>query len=151
MNTRDTPPAGYNKKVCKKNGDNKNNVNEIQSSPGNVNGNNLYRGKERQNNPPQINERPTQSYRENAPAGDSVHNHGGGNHHKGSSEEHQPDNGLSAVQQQFVLRFCRQLASVIAACEQSESAEIEIGRRRIDSSPVKVKLQAEREYSDETR
>ncbi len=72
-------------------------------------------------------------------------NSGGANF--GSSNQ---SSGLSPVQQQFVLRFCRQLASVIAACEQSESAEIEVGRRHIDSSQIKVKLQAEREYSDKT-
>ena len=53
--------------------------------------------------------------------------------------------GLSQAQQQFVLKFCHQLASVIEACEQSESAEIEVGRRQINSSQIKVKLQAERE------
>ena len=64
--------------------------------------------------------------------------------------DNETDTGLSQVQQQFVLRFCRQLASVIAACEQSESAEIEVGRRQINASQVKVKLQAEREYTDKT-
>ena len=54
--------------------------------------------------------------------------------------------GLSQAQQQFVLKFCHQLASVIEACEQSESAEIEVGRRQINSSQIKVKLQAEREF-----
>lgn len=61
-------------------------------------------------------------------------------------DNNRPD-GLSKAQQQFVLRFCRQLASVIEACEQSETAEIEVGRRHIDSRLVKVKLQAEREFS----
>jgi len=88
-----------------------------------------------QKQPPQINDCSTQGYRENAVTKEPV---------SGSDT----DNGLSQVQQQFVLRFCRQLASVIAACEQSESAEIEVGRRHIDTSQVKVKLQAEREYSD---
>lgn len=55
--------------------------------------------------------------------------------------------GLSASQQQFVLKFCNQLVSVIEACEQSESAEIEVGRRQINSRQIKVKLQAERELT----
>jgi len=55
--------------------------------------------------------------------------------------------GLSVAQQQFVLKFCRQLASVITACEQSESAEIEVGRRQINNRQIKVKLQAEREFT----
>jgi len=59
--------------------------------------------------------------------------------------------GLSQTQQQFVLRFCRQLASVIEACEQSESAEIEVGRRHINACQVKVKLQAEREFTSQSR
>ncbi len=54
---------------------------------------------------------------------------------------------LSATQQQFVLKFCSQLASVIEACEHSESAEIEVGRRQVDTKQVKVKLQAEREFT----
>lgn len=62
-------------------------------------------------------------------------------------ESNTASEGLSLVQQQFVLRFCRQLASVIEACELSESAEIEVGRRCIDTSQITVKLQAEREYS----
>lgn len=52
---------------------------------------------------------------------------------------------LKPEQQQFVLRFCKQLASVIQACEQSESAEIEIGCRRSGDQQVRIKLQAERE------
>ncbi len=55
--------------------------------------------------------------------------------------------GLSARQQQFVLKFCSQLASVIEACEQSESAEIEVGRRQINRKQIKVKLQADRELT----
>lgn len=55
--------------------------------------------------------------------------------------------GLSTRQQQFVLKFCSQLASVIEACEQSESAEIEVGRRQINKKQIKVKLQAERELT----
>ena len=53
--------------------------------------------------------------------------------------------GLSSAQQQFVLKFCQQLASVIQACEQSESAEIEVGRRIVGTHKVKVKLRSERE------
>ena len=52
----------------------------------------------------------------------------------------------SRQQQLFVLKFCRQLASVIQACEHSESAEIEIGRRHIGDQQVRVKLQADREH-----
>ncbi len=61
--------------------------------------------------------------------------------------ENAPSHGLNSVQQQFVLRFCRQLASVIQACNQSESAEIEVGRRHIGAQQVRVKLQAKREVS----
>ena len=53
--------------------------------------------------------------------------------------------GLSAAQQQFILKFCRQLSSVIQACDQSESAEIEVGRRLIGKQQIKVKLSARRE------
>jgi len=63
-------------------------------------------------------------------------------------------NGLSAVQQQFVLKFCRQLASVIQACEHSETAEIEIGRRHISAQQgtqqIRVKLQAMRELTKDS-
>ncbi len=55
--------------------------------------------------------------------------------------------GLNVVQQHFVLKFCRQLASVIQACDQSESAEIEVGRRHIGEHQVRVKLQARRKHS----
>lgn len=53
--------------------------------------------------------------------------------------------GLNSTQQQFILKFCRQLASVIKACEQSESAEIEVGHRAIGEKRIRVKLQAQRE------
>jgi len=53
--------------------------------------------------------------------------------------------GLSPAQQQFILKFCRQLSSVIQACDQSESAEIEVGRRLIGKQQIKVKLSARRE------
>ena len=53
--------------------------------------------------------------------------------------------GLNTAQQQFVLKFCRQLASVIQACDQSESAEIEVGRRLVGTQQIKVKLSARRE------
>jgi len=53
--------------------------------------------------------------------------------------------GLSTAQQQFILKFCRQLSSVIQACDQSESAEIEVGRRLIGKQQIKVKLSARRE------
>lgn len=59
--------------------------------------------------------------------------------------------GLSKTQQQFVLKFCSQLASVIEACEHSESAEIEVGRRQINARQIKVKLQAERELTIDTQ
>lgn len=52
---------------------------------------------------------------------------------------------MNPKQQQFILKFCTQLASVIQACEHNESAEIEIGRRHIGKHQVKVKLRAERE------
>ncbi len=52
---------------------------------------------------------------------------------------------MNPKQQQFILRFCQQLASVIQACEHNESAEIEIGRRHVGKHQVKVKLLAERE------
>ena len=63
------------------------------------------------------------------------------------NENHQQESlhRLKPEQQQFVLRFCRQLASVIQACEQSESAEIEVGHRRIGDQQIRIKLQAERE------
>jgi len=99
---------------------------ELQSSP------------ENQNKTPQINECST-SYPENK------------TENPGSDEGSDQGSGLSQTQQQFVLRFCRQLASVIEACEQSESAEIEVGRRHINSSQVKVKLQAEREFTSQSR
>jgi len=129
----------------------------------------------KQNNPPKINDSSAQSYRENSATRDQVSDYkssiNGTGNNPGKNENHRlandgpaiesasdsdvkpdkdTDNGLSQVQQQFVLRFCRQLASVIAACEQSESAEIEVGRRQINTSQVKVKLQAEREYTDKT-
>ena len=129
----------------------------------------------KQKNPPKINDSSTQRYREDSATRDHVadykssindprngigkiENHRPANDRlvkqSASNSEVKPDNetntGLSQVQQQFVLRFCRQLASVIAACEQSESAEIEVGRRQINTSQVKVKLQAEREYTDKT-
>jgi len=63
----------------------------------------------------------------------------------GSKSPNNSETGLNAVQQQFVLRFCRQLASVIQACEHSESAEIEVGRRQIGARNIKVKLRSERE------
>jgi len=53
--------------------------------------------------------------------------------------------GLNEAQQQFILKFCRQLASVIQACDQSESAEIEVGRRLVGTQQIKVKLSARRE------
>lgn len=134
----------------------------------------------KQKNPPKINDSSTQRYREDSATRDHVADYkssindprngiGKNENHRpandrpvndrpvkqsASNSEVKPDNetntGLSQVQQQFVLRFCRQLASVIAACEQSESAEIEVGRRQINTSQVKVKLQAEREYTDKT-
>ena len=52
---------------------------------------------------------------------------------------------MNPKQQQFILKFCSQLASVIQACEHNESAEIEIGRRHVGKHQVKVKLMAERE------
>jgi hypothetical protein len=52
---------------------------------------------------------------------------------------------MNPKQQQFILRFCRQLASVIQACEHNESAEIELGRRHVGKHQVKVRLLAERE------
>lgn len=67
-----------------------------------------------------------------------------------TGENHKTDSGLSAVQQQFVLKFCRQLVSVIEACEQCESAEIEVGRRQINKHQIKIKLLAEREFTHPT-
>lgn len=52
---------------------------------------------------------------------------------------------MNHKQQQFILKFCNQLASVIQACEHNESAEIEIGRRHVGKHQVRVKLLAERE------
>jgi len=54
---------------------------------------------------------------------------------------------MNPKQQQFILKFCSQLASVIEACKQHDSAEIEVGRRQVDNYQVVVKLLAEREKS----
>lgn len=54
---------------------------------------------------------------------------------------------LNEAQQQLVLKFCRQLVSVIEACEQSESTENEAGHRQINSHPIKAKPQAERKIT----
>jgi len=62
-----------------------------------------------------------------------------------NDDEHQNTPNLNPVQQQFVLKFCRQLVSVIQACEHSEAAEIELGRRHIDDQHITVKLQAKRQ------
>ena len=150
MNTRDTPLDGHKKTDHKKHTYKKSDNSEIQSPeekpkpPHQVNSPKLSSP---QVTPPQINDGNTQSYRVNAAAKDPASDcsHGSASF----SESNRPNDGLSRVQQQFVLKFCRQLASVIAACEQSESAEIEVGRRHCDAGHVKVKLQAEREYSDE--
>ena len=151
MNTKNTPPPDDHKKYAVKNHKN----NEIQSL------------QEKQNSAQQINESSAKGYHHNAVAKEPVVGCSDSRIDRDDkSERNRPANvsasnstanpdsdntgGLSQIQQQFVLRFCRQLASVIVACEQSESAEIEVGRRHIDASQVKVKLQAEREYSDET-
>jgi len=52
---------------------------------------------------------------------------------------------LQHRQQQFILKFCWQLAKVVEACKHSETAEIEIGRRRAGKKQIRVKLLAERD------
>ena len=156
MNTKNTPPPNnYQKHAAKDSRTQYSRNNEIQSLHDEL------------KNPPQVNDCSTQSYLENtadrnpvsgcskgsATAGDmptSDNPTNGNPAGSGDSGSGNQGSGLSQVQQQFVLRFCRQLASVIAACEQSESAEIEVGRRHVDTSQIKVKLQAEREYSDKS-
>ena len=90
-----------------------------------------------------------------APAAYSVneteqHSNHYNNQHNGSQKLHKNSStagkaGLNDAQQQFILKFCRQLASVIQACDQSESAEIEVGRRLVGTQQIKVKLSARRE------
>jgi len=62
-----------------------------------------------------------------------------------NNDKEQSDESLKHKQQQFILKFCWQLAKVVEACKHSEAAEIEIGRRRAGNKQIRVKLLAERD------
>lgn len=57
----------------------------------------------------------------------------------------QSDESQKQRQQQFILKFCWQLAKVVEACKHNQTAEIEVGRRRSGNKQIRVKLLAERD------
>ena len=102
------------------------------------------------NSPLEVNTKNASSQYSKSPASETRKDSYSHNSHKGSinnefTRDKIDQSGLSSAQQQFILKFCRQLSSVIQACDQSESAEIEVGRRLIGKQQIKVKLNASRE------